>query len=51
MNKKQFDIGKKKKKNRNIDHKNRLESPEINPHIYSYRIFDKVNKNIAMEKR
>ena len=40
-----------KKKNRNIDHKNRLESPEINPHIYWYHIFDKGSKNIAMEKR
>ena len=37
-------------KGRNKDQRNKIESPEINPHTYGYIIFDKLGKNIQQRK-
>ena len=37
-------------KNRNIDQWNKIENPEISPHTYGHRVFDKEGKNIQRGK-
>ena len=37
-------------KNRNIDQRKKIESPEINPCTYGYIVFDKESKNIQWRK-
>ena len=37
-------------KDRNTDQRNKIESPEINPHTYGYLTFDKGGKNIQWIK-
>jgi hypothetical protein len=38
-------------KDRKVDQWNRTEDPEMNPHTYSYLIFDKGAKIIQLKKR
>jgi hypothetical protein len=38
-------------KDRQVDQWNRIEDPEMNPHIYGLLIFDKETKTIQWKKR